>query len=309
MFNNVRQRYDVAGQARSDLSVSLCVTLTGRSSWMNLARSVSVLVAFIGLAYPQTKTAEKPKFEVASVKPNTAGNLGMLVHASTGGRLAMENYPLVILIGIAWDVKGFQISRGPSWINSDRYDITAKADSDLTFDQMRPLLGTLLEDRFKLSHHRETKEASVYELAPAKGGLKLAGPKEGSCVTPNLKNPAPPRPGELFCGGLRMGKGRIAGAGISMTALSGVLSDVLGRQVIDKTGFKGTFDVRLEFAPDESIADAIVGGRLGQGVPSGDSPTPSIFTALQEQLGVRLETAKGPVETFVIDHVERPGEN
>jgi uncharacterized protein (TIGR03435 family) len=253
----------------------------------------------------------RPEFEVASIKPNASGEPGMRMQMLLGGRLHAENIILRTLILVAYDLRDFQISGGPAWISSDRYDLNAKTEGNPTFEQLRPMLQSLLADRFKLAFHREKKEASIYDLTAAKGGLKIAPSKEGSCTIPDQKNPPPPpSPGEkppIYCDNLRIGKGRIDAYGILMPRLLNVISDLLGRPIIDKTGFSARFDVHLEFAPDE----ATVNGPFGQGggVPSTDSTTPSIFTALQEQLGGKLESGKGPIEVLVIDHVERPSEN
>lgn len=224
----------------------------------------------------------------------------------------MSNFTLKIILQVAFDVKDFQIVGGPAWIESDGYDISAKADSNAAFEQMRPMIQSLLVDRFKLATHHETRELPVYVLGVAKNGLKLTAPKEGSCVTLDPNNPpSAPRPGEgPVCGNTRMGRGAVNAAGISMSRLAEVLSGILGCVVTDKTGFTGTFDVHLKFVPDQAIDDPIVGGRIeGQAPPTADSESPSIFTALQEQVGIRLESSRGPVEVLVVDHVERPSEN
>jgi uncharacterized protein (TIGR03435 family) len=265
--------------------------------------------------------ASSPQFEVASIKPNTGGGRNRMIRMAPGGRLNVENLPLKFLVRIAYDVKEFQISGGPSWIDSDSYDVTAKAESNFSPDEMRPMLQALLADRFKLAIHRETKEAAVYELTAAKGGIKLAASKEGSCTKFDPKSPPPalPRPGDKppnFCGNIRVGRGLIDASGITMDRFLMVLSDMLGRTTIDKTGFTGNFDVHLEFTPDEATPGAAFGpagpggpGDPGKPVPSGDSTGPNVFTALQEQLGLRAVPAKGQVEMLVIDHVERPSEN
>jgi uncharacterized protein (TIGR03435 family) len=174
------------------------------------------------------------------------------------------------------------------------------------------LIQSPLADRFKLVVHRETRELPVYDLAVAKSGLKLAAPKSGSCAPrhPN-KPPSAPRPGERpVCGNIGMRRGALNGVGITMPFLATVLSCIVGRVVTDKTGLTGAFDIDLSFAPDEAIADPNVGGRLaGQAPPPGDSAIPSIFTALQEQLGLILKSAKGPVDVLVVDHVEKPSAN
>ena len=194
-------------------------------------------------------------------------------------------------------------------MNSDRYDVAAKAEDSATFEQMRPMLQSLVVERFKLVVDRETKELPVYDLVVAKGGLKLTQSRPGNCVTPVPGDPPPPELGgkpPVFCGAIRMGRGLVDTSAIPMPRLAAVLAQFgnLGRQVIDKTGLTGNFDVHLEYAPDEGLA----GGPPGQ-APSTDSSGPSIFTALQEQLGLKLESSKAPVEMLVIDHVERPSEN
>lgn len=239
-----------------------------------------------------------------------------MIRPSPGGRFNADNIALNLLIQLAYNVQDFQISGGPSWMKSDRFDITAKAESSATFDQMRPMIQSLLAERFKLTIHREKKETSVYELTAAKGGIKIVAAKEGSCITfdpaKNSGPPPPPKPGETLpriCGGVRMSVGLIDGFGISTTELAADLSNMLGRTVVDKTGFTGAFDVHLEFTPDAAPANGAF-AQAGPGAPPpANSSVPSIFTALQEQLGLRLESAKGPVEVLVIDHLERPSEN
>lgn len=188
---------------------------------------------------------------------------------------------------------------------ADPYDVKAKGNGSADLDKFRLMLRSMLEDRFHLMLHRETKELPVYELVAAKGGFKFAASKEGSCLPPdpNRPPPAPDGPIPRICGGARMGRGLIDVVGVTMPRLIFILSDTLGRAVVDKTGFTGTFDAHLEFTPDEGT------GNVPGQAATVDLPGPSIFTALQEQLGLRLEPAKGPVEVLVIDHVERPSEN
>jgi uncharacterized protein (TIGR03435 family) len=233
-----------------------------------------------------------------------------------GGRLNVESVPLRFLIMFAYDIKEFQIFGGPSWINSDLYNITAKPAGNAPMQQVRVMVQSLLADRFGLTLHRETKELPVYDLEAAKSGIKLAASKEGSCVTPDPNNP--PRPGEprpRFCGNIGMQRGLLEAYGIPLPRLLAALSDLLGRPVIDKAGITGTFDIHLEFTPDEATANGPGQGNGPPGdpaarpAPPAEPTAPSIFTALQEQLGLRVESAKGPVEVLVIDHVQRPSEN
>lgn len=197
--------------------------------------------------------------------------------------------------------KRVQTSGGPGWIDSDLYDIIAKAEGEPPLDQMAgPMLQALLEDRFKLKMHRETREVPVYVLTPGKNGVKPGALKEAaSCVPIDLNHPepAPDQPMPNFCDRQVFssdGPNRIVDSyGRSMESLAGgLLSNNLDRPVIDKTGITGRFDFRLEFARNMA-----------------DNTGTSIFTALQEQLGLKLTPDKGPVEVLVIDHVEKPSDN
>ena len=231
-----------------------------------------------------------------------------------------ENFPVRWLIAAAYHVKLFQVDGGPGWIDSARYDITAKprVNQDRgtrlsrkdTQIEMALMVQSLLEERFQLVLHRETKELPVYALTVAKGGLKL---REAPCTIYDPNN-GPPRPpsGEKppdYCGnfGIRGGgtTNRVLDAfGMTMTEFAQNLPDLgLERVVIDKTGFTGKFNVHLEFAPNETT---------GPGDPDRPAPTetgPSFFTAMQEQLGLKVESTKGVVEVLVIDRIERPSEN
>jgi len=202
------------------------------------------------------------------------------------------------------------ISGGPAWIDSERYRINARAEGAPGPEMMQgPMLQALLEDRFKLRIHRETREVPVYAVTVAKAGSKLHAFKEGSCVAQTVP-PTPPEPGQRLCGGPKIGgKGTTPPTaileynGVSLDELK-ALSQFLGRPVINKTGIAGRFDFHLEFVLDESTP----GVRLSFPA-SDDPPGPSIFTAIQEQLGLKLDSAKGPGEFLIIDHVEKPSEN
>lgn len=262
---------------------------------------VVAIGAAIGLSEAQT---QRPEFETASVKPSAGIGLGMGIHPLPGGRLNVENAPLRVLISVAYDVRTFQIAGGPSWIYSAPFDIAAKGDDRATLPQELLMLQTLLENRFKLAVHRETRDAPVYELTIAKSGLRAAPSKEGSCVVVEPdRAPLPTRPGATppnYCGNFGLDRGRIDAFGARMQPLSNALATVVDRTVIDKTGLTGMFDIHLAFTPDlGAAADPAGSSDLG----------PSVFTALQEQLGLKLESAKGPVSMLVIDRVEKPGAN
>jgi uncharacterized protein (TIGR03435 family) len=276
-----------------------------------------VLATAIGMAQSQNAgPAPHLAFEVASIKPTAPGGRGMGISFRPGARVSAQNVPLRFLIRVAYDVKEFQVISGAPWTNAERYDITAKGEDGAPQSQIKLMLQALLADRFKLIFHRETREMPVFFLMAAKGGIKLVEPKEGSCVTPDptAPPPAPGQPPSKFCGNMRISPQDFNGTKISMVQLTTFLSDVLGRTVIDKTDFKGTFDAHLEFVRDQALASGILGNG-GLGGPGGtaaepaDSSGPSIFTAVQEQLGLKLESGKGPVEVFVIDSAEKPSEN
>jgi uncharacterized protein (TIGR03435 family) len=313
----------VSGITGSDLRKRIRSIMTNRGSrklhsGMKLllaAAGVATLILPIGIGLlnaPLSRaqgSAERPQFEVASIKPNSPGGVSTGdFRFLPGGRFTAEKAVLRFLIQNAYGLKPFQISGGPDWINSQGYDIQAKASGNPTPAQMQRMMQTLLEDRFKLKTHREVKELPVYALTVARSGLKLPEPKDGSCATSDPDGPpAPPAPGQTSpCGRAmvtisRMAGARIQGGKISMAELTRILSNMLGRTVIDKTGFMGVFDVHLEFALDDAIA-----GLPHPTGPPGETSIPSVFVALQEQLGLKLESTKGPVEVLIIDHVERP---
>jgi uncharacterized protein (TIGR03435 family) len=282
--------------------------------------STLVLVGLISAQQtrPQSPAAPvaRPAFEVASIKPNTSGtNMVRIMAPPNGGRLTATNISLRMLITYAYKIRNFELTGGPAWMDSERYDITAKAEDGANGqDHLQLMTRTLLEDRFRLMLHHETKEVPVYVLLAGKSGPKLPEGEAGSCVELSPTSPPPPGrgPGQLPptpCGGFFMGPNTLVGGKISMTQFVDGLSNILGRPVIDKTAFTGTFDVHLQFTPEGT---AFAGGFPGMpgGLPQGfDTSGPSIFTAVQDQLGLKLESQKGPADILVIDHAEKPSEN
>jgi uncharacterized protein (TIGR03435 family) len=263
-------------------------------------------------AFCQTpEPAARPEFEVASIRLHANAGDKAYVQAFQG-RLVMTNFSLKQLIVFAYDVPNNQVSGGQAWMDSNRYDIQAKAEGNSSVKQVEgPMLQALLEERFNLKAHRETAERPVYELTAEKGGVKMQLSKEGSCTPYSVDSPPPlPLPGAphpVFCDFPRFGADglnrTLDGAGVSMAKLAGSLSRFgLDRPVIDRTGLAGGFDLHLKWSL-EAPANA-----TGPGTTD-DSAGLSIFTALKEQLGLKLESAKGPVEILVIDHVEKPSEN
>jgi len=263
-----------------------------------LAGMLAPIIALIGFS-SQAFPLQTPSFEVASVKQNTSGSQGTNFRAN-GGRFNAENWSVRILLRWSYRVQDFEIAEGPYRIDADHYDIEAKAEINANLQEMRSMVQGLLQDRFKLVLHHEPRELPVYVLTVAKDGPKL---KAGDCITldPNTL-PPPGQRQSAYCGFSSSGNNNIQGTSIPMTILADYLGLVLKRKVIDKTGFAGNFDVSLRWAPDQVSTG-------NPSVPSTDNGGPSIFTAIQEQLGLRLDSAKGPVEVLVIDHLEKPSEN
>lgn len=265
--------------------------------------------AAIALLLAQAATqpaAPKPSFEVATIKKNTTVDANGRGGVGPGGLFRLVNVPVRMMIAIAYrsgpQLFPSQIVGGPEWLN-ESYDISAKVGSDL---QGKPqsellraqplLLQSLLEDRFKLKVHRETRELQRYALVRA---------NKNGALGPRL------RPSRLDCSvdftqcSVRASQGQFASGSSPLISLVNYLaSAVVQTVVVDRTGLEGRYEISLEWTPDR------VPLPLAGGVPPPPaSDAPSIFAALQEQLGLKLEPERGPVDVLVIDHVERPAEN
>jgi uncharacterized protein (TIGR03435 family) len=245
-----------------------------------------------------------PQFDVISVKP--AKDTMTRVQFTPDG---MRGTGVIIRFLIYEGYGGInheQVIGEPAWTTTDGFDIEAKvAPADvptlarMTFEQRRTMFQSILADRFKLVVHHETRELPIYVLSVAKGGPKL---KESA---PDVPGSAAPRPR-----GMMMQRGKLTATGAQLSMLVTVLSRELGRTIVDKTALTGHYDFTLEFAPDEAAAGPSGAGAGGAPPPPpADSAGPSVFTAVQEQLGLKLESTKGPVDVIVIDHIERPSEN
>jgi uncharacterized protein (TIGR03435 family) len=288
------------------------------------ALAVPVVIGIVSAPRIEAESPAATRFDVASIKPTTQQGpdiqgLGS-VRILPGGHLLAEKVLLRYFIQNAYEVKPFQVSGGPAWINSAHYDIDAKAEGNPNSGQVHLMMRALLEDRFHLKLHDETKQLPVYEVTGARGGLRLLKPKEGGCIAPDPDaRPFPPAPGQLIpCGRILMSMSpsgaQMRGGKVSMADLVNILSNVLGRTVVDKTGFQGTFDVHLEFTPDEALGGLPPPPALplsGDSIRSAAPPDShgDIFSALQEQLGLKLKSARGPAHMLVIDSVERPSAN
>ncbi len=274
------------------------------------------------------QTAAAPKFEVASIKPckdEDPGGRGQRKGGSQSpGRLSVNCQSVAVLIQEAYvflangrspDWKHVPVTGGPAWIDSDRYTIDARSDGQATRAMMQgPMMQTLLEDRFKLKTHRETREMPVYLLTVARGGPKLQPSQQGSCTPLDFEHPPPPpEPGQPFprvCGGAQLTNHGLDMYGTTMAEFCRpFLSDRLDRDVVDRTGIAGRFNIHLDLS----------GADLGHSAAPVDPAAPvspadpsSIFAAIKsavQKVGLKLEPAKGFGEFLVIDHVEKPSAN
>jgi uncharacterized protein (TIGR03435 family) len=322
-------------------SAAIRLTLEKEVDEMRPASAGALTLLLCGAALGQAKL----EFEVATVKPASPTPTIIGIRGGPGsadpGRVNYTAMRLADLLSFAYHVKTFQIS-GPSWVSSERYDITATIPEGTTKEQFAVMLQNLLLDRFKIKLHHETKEFPLYELSVAKNAPKL----KTSVAGPSVNQNDPPPPGPLPKGKdglpqlppgrkglfimLRPNGFHLAAMVQSMSELAQALSDQVGSVVVDKTGLTGTYEFTLDFAPDEDFFQR--NGLLrpppppagGNGPAAGPTPTPTpgptaagdpaeapnIFTAVQDQLGLKLEKKKGPLDVIVIDQAEKtPTEN
>jgi bla regulator protein BlaR1 len=320
----------VSGVTGSDLKARISAIVRGHAgdALGFTRRAIIAATASVAIAMPvalgvlqapmllaQTAAAPLPAFEAASVKRNTSGESGGSF-GSRGSQLVVVNNTLFNIIRNAWGIQGNQILGGPDWIRSDgeRFDITAKAPDGATPPQMLLMMQALLADRFKLKVHRETKDVQIYALVMARADRKLGPQIAAAAFDCNAlraaiargERPTPPQPnGDRPACGARTVPGRFLVGGYPMADFARNLSGFVGgRPVVDRTGLTGIYDLELTWTPEAPPA-----GRDG-GLPPGVDPNgPSVFTALQEQLGLKLEATTGPVEVLVIDSADRPTPN
>ncbi|OFV93633.1 MAG: hypothetical protein A3G76_06170 [Acidobacteria bacterium RIFCSPLOWO2_12_FULL_65_11] len=256
-------------------------------------------------------------FEAASVKPNKSGSGQVSIGIQPGGRFNAVNVPLRFLIRNAYQLQDFQLVGGPGWITSERFDIIAKAEGDPppvppgTTGPFQIMMRNLMADRFRLKVHKETREMPVYALVLARADRQLGPQLRPSTVDCAARGrgrgapPPPPQPGERPACGMRIGPGTMTGGGFPISQLATALSQFAQRVVLDRTGLTGNFDLDLTWTPDQ-IPQGPPGGAPAGAPPPPALDGPSLFTALQEQLGLKLESIRGPVEVVVIDSVEQP---
>ncbi len=240
-------------------------------------RTAALTIAVVTVALGQTA----PKFEVASIRPPAATG-SFSINFPPGGRFSAKNITVHMLLRNAYSVQDYQIAGGPGWTASDGFDIEAKADAgagEVSRDQVLKMIQGLLADRFQLVVHRETRQVPVYNLVTGKNGPTMTAAESSAEIARTMK------------------MGELVTKKMSMKMLADLLVFEVGRPVIDATGLKGDFAFTLQYTRGLGESDAVPTER------------PSLFTAVQDQLGLKLESAKGPVEVLVIDHVEKPSEN
>jgi uncharacterized protein (TIGR03435 family) len=250
-------------------------------------------VALLSLFASQLgQSAPRPRFDVASIKPSEEHGM-MYVRVLPGGHL-LANAPARLLLMNAYGVQFSQLAGAPDWLSSEIWSVDARAAGSPTRDELMLMLQSLLEERFHLKVLHENREIPVFALTVARNGAKLPAPKEGACATPV---PGRPEPAAPPCGRVRIsmspGGVLMEGGSAPMPELARVLAIPLGRPVVDRTALIGPYDIHLEFSDDASL----------------EATNSGIFTAIQEQLGLKLASAKAPMDVLVIDRIDRPTAN
>lgn len=246
-------------------------------------------------------TGPLPQWDVALVKPHAADDNRMMWQMTEDG-LSLVNLPLEQMICSAWNLKPYQVSGLSGWMKDMRFDLTAKVSSDdvaaykkLNTVQRREMLQKLLAERFQLKVHTETKTLPVYDLVVDKGGPKL---KVSTAIAAPSDEEMRANPEKYKKGFMTFGPGMYEGSGVQVRSLASQLANEVGKPVNDKTGLTGSYDITLRYQPESAAAGSGDGG-----------DAPSVFTAVEDQLGLKLVADKGPVETLVVDAAEKPEGN
>jgi len=277
-----------------------------------MTRRASAAIAFLlSTLAAFAQSGPQPAFEAASIKVNKSGEVGGRFGGRTG-QIVVTNYTLRDIIRNAYGLQRYQIVGGPDWQAQDRFDITAKAPEGTPQAQMLAMMQALLADRFRLRTHRETRDLPIYALIVARSDRRL-GPKMqpagfdcGALAAARSRgeNPPPPPPvGERPACGAQATPGRLMVGGYAMSDFARNLAGFAGRPIVDRTGLSGTYDFELLWTPDEPPPAGVT-------LPPWYDPNgPSLVTAVQEQLGLKLDATTGPVDVLVIDGAERPSED
>lgn len=279
---------------------------TRRTNFLGLFLFLGVLVINSSAQVSEQRLA----FEVASVKPAAKEELGSEIRTDPGGRLTMTNMPLRAMIMYAWQLNRSQISGSKGWIESKGYNIAAKSDRVATDVEIKVMLRALLVERFRLVLHSETAEQTVFILGtarPVKPGPGLIEVDSCSELDGARVAPEPSKLPPIACGAFVRGRSWMKGTAVALFNVIDALSAILGGTVIDETGLGGKYNIAVEWTPATATpatatADPTV-------ATTGDNTGPTIFTAVQEQLGLKLQSQKRPVQILVIDKAAQPDEN
>jgi len=243
------------------------------------------VLASVWLAISLGAQTNLPAFEVASVKPNNSGTTIANNGRVTGDRFMAMNATVIQLMRAAYGIQEFQIAGPPGWAGIERFDITAKIAAGARPEEWPAMLQHLLAERFRLTLHREQRQTNGYALTVARGGIKLTPVDPSKCAPPNGS-----------CG-FSASPTEIVARGQSMDQLAARLSRSIGQTVVNRTDVSGIFDFKVEWTLEDQFREP------------GATASPAVFTALTEQLGLRLQSQRTAVEVLVIDRVERPTAN
>jgi uncharacterized protein (TIGR03435 family) len=297
-------------------SIILIILMTGRLAIVAVAVAFAVVSASQSQSQPQTQTAAVSapiyEYDAVSIKPNKTADPKHFVVNFPGDGISAENIPVRLLVQYAFGFNdSTRFSQMPSWVDSERYDIEAKADSPLretlaklSREERNPIrqrmIQSLLADRMKFAFHRETRELSVYSLIIEKGGPKFQ-PSKPTAADPNLQRPF------IWATSTRDGVVTLTGERVDIASLTRMLTLHSRKPVTDETiGLTGKYDITLRFVPEDGQVQRSAGSTP---LEAPDPSAPDLVSAVKDQLGLKLQSGKGPVDVIVIDHIERPSGN
>jgi len=271
---------------------------------MRASHRLTLLAAIVAASAVLHAQSGEPSFDAVSIKRNTSASRSSSMGLSNGLAFNMTNVAMLAAVSQAYPVKNQEIVGAPDWLRTDRYDVVAKAPGKPTDDEVRAMLRTMLKERLRLAVHIEQRDVPVYALVVVRTGYNGLKPFTQDCDAIRaaretaVKSGTPPAPPALGtappCG--YSWSTAIYSGGITMETVASMLGGIAGRAILDRTGLTGRYEFTLRFAPP------------GATTTQPDDP-PDLFTALQEQLGLKLDAQRAPLDTLIIDHVERPDEN
>jgi uncharacterized protein (TIGR03435 family) len=296
-----KEEHCLGAEMKKWLSAGVVATAFALVSMATPLRAQMPRMSAVGTGDEAAAAGPLPDWDVAVVKPHAADD-NTMSWRSTDDSVDLVNLSLENMICNAWDLNSFQVSGLSGWMKSGRFDLTAKVSADdvaaykkLSLTQRAEMLQKLLIERFQLKVHMETKTLPIYDLVVDKGGSKL---KPTTAIAAPSAEERRANPDKYKRGSMTMGPGRYEGTGVRVDSLTSQLENALGKPVRDATGLIGVYDITLHYRPDQTAAD------------NGDNvDVPPLFSAVQEQLGLKLVPAKGPVETLVVDAAQKPDAN